>query len=1280
MKTQILAPGTVIADRFVVEELAGSGGMSSVYRTYDRRTDQNVAVKILQLRTQLPQEVARFLRESQLLSELSHPAIVRYVDHGQTESGLPYLAMEWLPGEELSVRLKRGPLTIKQSVAMMERVASALEVAHDRGIVHRDIKPNNLFLRGGQLEGVTVLDFGVARHGWSARAMTQTGTVVGTPEYMSPEQARGRREITPAADIFSLGCVLYECLTGQPPFLGEHVASLLGRILFEEAPRLSTAWRNVSPQLDELVRTMLNREPKHRPANATALRRALQELPPCDEEAAVTPLPSNPGGITEEEQQLVSVVMAAEPGQESEPSVVVDGVPVPTGVMDRTTLVGRLSGYQAQVEWLADGSLCATLRGLNSARDLAVSAARIALLLREFWPSAIVTLCTGRSILRDRLLIGEAIERAVKLLRRQQARYADLLKSGGSDEVRAIYVDDLSAELLHGRFAFAEQKEGRTLLSESASSDETRPLLGKPTPCLGREQDLAVIDLALATTLEQHSPQAVLITALPGIGKSRLRHEFFRRQQVRGLPLGVLFGRGDPVTIGSPYAALAQALRHSCGLLGGDSGEAARVTLQEHLAGLLRFEDDGIPGSAAAALRRVSGFLGELLGIRFPDEHSVQLRVARSDPKIMSDQVAQAFLDYLSAIARARPLALVLEDVQWVDGQSLKLVEVALRELRQPLLVLALGRPEVRDTYPQLWAGCVQELRLSGLGRRAAERLARQILGPTVPAAVVTQVVNQADGNALYLEELIRAVSLGKQDTLPETILAMLQARLQGIDSGARRILRSASVFGEIFWYGGVQALQTVPLSDPELDRHLQTLMDAELIIAHRESRRPGEREYAFRHVLIRDATYGLLTSEDRVNGHLLAARYLERVGEPDPMVHAEHLRLGGQPEQAVTHYAQAAEQALAGNDLQATLDRVELGKSCGASQEALGTLSALACTAHFWRDDFQSAYPAGSEALQLLPRGSRRWMQALGNMLTFTSLMGKQDHFRSLVGEYSVVSPSAEAMGAYVEAGSLLISMFSFGGLRDAAQGFIGLVEAIALPSLQNDPLARSWWQQAHAIFQLMLGDKPQVAILAARDGLQAARDAGSRRIQVLISAFLGMSLAVSGDLGTAETVLRDNLHQAQRLAEPLSISHAKVWLAMGLCERGDSLALAEAAKLASEVLATPGANAFYVLAGQYVRALAAVSRGEFAAATEAFEAGSALHPYLPILAGLALATQLSALRQSGQASGASPLLETAASLHARLRPMGLAERALRRELSLWPALTSDTAASGPR
>ena len=1267
MNPPVLVPGTVEGDRFVIERLAGSGGMSSVYRALDQKTGQPVAIKYLMLRTQLQQEAARFMREIQLLAELSHPGIVRYVHHGQSPSGMPYLVMEWLEGEDLARRLTRGPLSIAESMLLMKHVVAALQTLHMRGIVHRDIKPSNLFLRDGRLEGVTLLDLGIARRSASSRSMTQTGIIVGTPEYMSPEQARGRREIMPSADIFSLGCVLYECLTGQPPFLGEHLAALLARILFDDAPKLSTAWRNVSPQLDELVQSMLRREPSQRPQTADALLAELNKIPVVDETSGIVPLPKNLIGITGEEQQLISVVVAAESAPTSDGGI--DGITQSShGITDRSALRLRLADFAAPIEWLADGSLCATLQGAGSAVDQATLAARLALAIRDAWPSAIITMSTGRSIVRDRLPIGEAIDRAVDLLRHQQNRLASAPDGSPlfGQVTRVVWLDELSADLLGRRFTIEHGPDGCALVAETDSMDDTRLLLGRPTTCVGREQDLAVLDMALSRVLEEHSPTAVLVSAPPGFGKSRLRHEFLRRQSVRGQPLAVLIGRGDPLAVGSPYAPLAQALRRACDIHSADSAVEQREKLQHHLDQLTAAQHSVGAGTASSSQPAVvAEFLGELMGVPFPEETSVQLRAARSDPKVMGDQVSQAFLRYLEQAARVTPLVLVLEDLHWTDNQSIKLVDMALRELRLPLLVLALARPEIDTLYPQIWAGRVQELKLPGLSRRAAERLAKQILGAQVNPSVVNQIVGQADGNAFYLEELIRAVAAGKRDRLPETVLAMLQVRLQSLDPTSRRVLRSASVFGEIFWRAGVQALQPALISEQELARTLGALCEAELILPHRDSPLPGEVEYAFRHALVRDATYNLLTDEDRVHGHCLAAAYLEQAGEPDPMVLAEHWRLGHSLERAVVPYTHAAEQALAANDLQTTLDRIELARRCGASGEALGTLEALACTAHFWRDDFQAAYPAGCQALSLLTRGSRRWMQSLGNMLTFTSLMGKQDHFRALIGEFSTVVPSNHALGAYVEAGSLLISMFSFGGIRDAAQGFLALVEAMGQPSLASDPLARAWYKQAHAIFLLMLGRDAARAVKLATEGLLAAREAGARRNQVLISAFLGMALELAGEPANAESVLRDNLAQAVRLAEPLSISHAKVWLAMVLRCRHDPDAQREAAQLASEVLATPGANAFYVVACQCVLASARLFEGDLAGAEAAFVAASPLHAFLPILHGLALSIQLAVLRTAGRRDEAKQLAETAQALLGRLSPLGLAESALRSELA---------------
>ena len=254
--------GQIIGQRFEIQAQAGAGGMGTVFRALDRHTGGPVAVKLVSARDISPHDMERFVREANLLALLQHPGIVSYVAHGHTPSGYLYLAMEWLEGEDLSHRLSRGPLLIRESMVLVRRVAEALSLAHRRGVVHRDLKPSNLFLRHGQVERVTLLDFGIARgHGAGLLApragVTQTGHVVGTPEYMAPEQARGDRIIGTAADIFALGSVLYECLTGQPPFLGEHIAALLSKVLFEEPPPVRSLRPEVPDTIEHLVHRML---------------------------------------------------------------------------------------------------------------------------------------------------------------------------------------------------------------------------------------------------------------------------------------------------------------------------------------------------------------------------------------------------------------------------------------------------------------------------------------------------------------------------------------------------------------------------------------------------------------------------------------------------------------------------------------------------------------------------------------------------------------------------------------------------------------------------------------------------------------------------------------------------------------------------------------------------------------------------------------------------------------------------------------------------------------
>src|SRR5678815_952553 len=276
------APG----ERFELEHPIAAGGMGKVFRARDRASGEVVAVKIISGNREIHAE--RFGREIEVLAELRHPGIVRYIAHGETSSGQLFLVMEWLDGEDLRSRLQREPLTMGEAVTLATRVAVALGAAHARGIVHRDLKPSNLFLPGGRIDQVKVLDFGIALKEGRTQ-LTQTGTMIGTPGYMAPEQARSNAPIDARADVFALGCVLFQCLTGTPAFAGDSTAAILGKILFSEAPRVSALWPEVTEDLDALVATMLAKEPALRPNDGANLTAALAALGPRVYSTAVAP-------------------------------------------------------------------------------------------------------------------------------------------------------------------------------------------------------------------------------------------------------------------------------------------------------------------------------------------------------------------------------------------------------------------------------------------------------------------------------------------------------------------------------------------------------------------------------------------------------------------------------------------------------------------------------------------------------------------------------------------------------------------------------------------------------------------------------------------------------------------------------------------------------------------------------------------------------------------------------------------------------------------------------
>ena len=286
--------GTVLGERYKLDRLLGRGGMGSVFSATQLVVERQVAVKVLSPAwTQDANAVARFRREAALTSKLKHPNSIRVYDFGTTPEGLPYLVMEQLEGQELSreLRTMEAPMPISRAVSLTSQILRALGEAHDQGIIHRDLKPSNIFIErlSDQQDHVKVMDFGIAtvrsgRSNVESPATLTGGMLVGTPPYMSPEQIHGEPTIDARSDLYSVGIILFEMLTGRTPFRGKSDVAILLAHTTEEPPAPSSLRPELSGHpIEELVLRLLCKHPDGRPVSAlhtlTLLQRAVPTQP-----------------------------------------------------------------------------------------------------------------------------------------------------------------------------------------------------------------------------------------------------------------------------------------------------------------------------------------------------------------------------------------------------------------------------------------------------------------------------------------------------------------------------------------------------------------------------------------------------------------------------------------------------------------------------------------------------------------------------------------------------------------------------------------------------------------------------------------------------------------------------------------------------------------------------------------------------------------------------------------------------------------------------------------
>ena len=278
--------GSVIADTYTIEALLGRGGMGAVFlASHKRLAGKHVAIKILHTEIEDADVVARFKREAEIAAKLNHPNIVGVIDYNVAPDGMPYLVLDYLEGETLAQRIARGPMALDQVLSIVRQVGSALAAAHRAGIVHRDLKPQNVFLvptevDGREVEIAKVLDFGISKIRGSQTVQTQDSTLLGTPQYMAPEQAMGQHaNVDERTDVFAFGAIVYEMLCGQPAFQGASIPEVVFKVVYEQPAPLAALAPSASPAIVAAVTQAMAKPSEERFATVTAFVEAVTGQP-----------------------------------------------------------------------------------------------------------------------------------------------------------------------------------------------------------------------------------------------------------------------------------------------------------------------------------------------------------------------------------------------------------------------------------------------------------------------------------------------------------------------------------------------------------------------------------------------------------------------------------------------------------------------------------------------------------------------------------------------------------------------------------------------------------------------------------------------------------------------------------------------------------------------------------------------------------------------------------------------------------------------------------------
>ena len=1093
--------GRLVDGRFAIEQEVGRGGAGVVYRCFDRVTQQTVALKVLAAEAGVaPEEEVRFAREGELLSHLHHPGIVKTVAYGTLDdTGQPFIAMEWLDGEDVAHRQRREPLSLRAAVEMAALVSEALCAAHDVGVIHRDIKPGNIFLcngRPGDAEEIDVtpklVDFGVAAN--EDIRITRTGDVVGTPAYMAPEQARGDAPIDARSDVYSLGATLFELVSGRPPHVGPTAIATLARLVTTPAPRLSELRRDTPVLLDNLVHRMLSTEPEYRPHDmrevTQVLRDVLQEAGRMTWPSGGTPSePVLSSRLGSSASRLVTSIVAIRfaKGSARERALEhlrqrgADAVPLGQDAIVAHLGARRAVGTEATA-------------ALDLGRRLARAGARVGIASGR----ARVNLTSPAGEVQP---VGEVVDRASAL-----ARDAD---------AGVVLADATTSELGRGRYEFRARDDGSSVVGEQVRGARGERAGG--APFVGREPELAQVVSAFERACADTTPILVSITGPPGIGKSRLRREVLARITAQADNPFVILQRSEAYGRGHALGAAADVLRAIIGLPKGATAAEAESAIVARLGPATRSE-------LTSASREI---LARLLANEPLPEGL--------DPRGSRDVLWLAMTDLVIQVTAGQPTVIVAEDLQWADAESIGWLDHMLgRTQSRPLMVMALVRPGFWQEHPERFAGRDHvRLELRPISKRATRAIARALLGEEFSDEMLDRIASQAAGLPLFAEELARLTASGRTTIHAPTIESVIQASLDSLDEECRDAIGRLSVFGLTAWDGGLEALGM-----HEAESVMKALAAGEVLMEQNVSRFPGTREWMFKHALVREVAYSSLGERERRELHALAAAWLASMGEDSATV-AGHYDLGGQHEAAAEHWARAAQRALAANALTDALKMAERSLSF-AGDKPTGFQRALYLDEAWSRLDPRAADRETAvsaleenvfdEASAVRARGARaRYDDARGTGVDITARLTETRTEAAGLGIHDEEARCSAALAARL----------AFAGRFAEAE-----TEAARLLMLAEDrgiaAAAVDGWQTL-AIVRQTRGELT-AALDARRAAVGAARKAGLKEREAMLMTNLGFALTTIGARQEARGALETGLSLADAIGSSGAVRHAQM------------------------------------------------------------------------------------------------------------------------------------------